>query len=151
MRKDKKGWERTNVTNRLRNRQSGTYYARVKVNGKQKWRSLETAVFSVAKLRLADAEKEIRSQAVSATRSVVDQRDRLSRRLKCRSIPATLPSEDDGIALGANRGCKINRIQRLELATYGSDLGARAIDPLTSMSVCSSERVICPPSTTIRC
>ena len=44
-------WERTNVTNLLRNRQSGTYYARVKVNGKQKWRKLETSVFSVAKLR----------------------------------------------------------------------------------------------------
>ena len=35
---EKRGWERTNVTNLLRNRQSGTYYARVKVNGKQKWR-----------------------------------------------------------------------------------------------------------------
>ena len=39
---EKKGWERTNDTNLLRNRQSGTYYARVKVNGKQKWRGLET-------------------------------------------------------------------------------------------------------------
>jgi hypothetical protein len=47
-------WERTNVTNLLRNRQSGTYYARAKVNGKQKWRSLETKVFSVAKLKLPD-------------------------------------------------------------------------------------------------
>ena len=59
-------WERTNVTNLLRNRQSGTYYARVKVNGKQKWRALKTTVFSVAKLRLADAEKAIRSQALVA-------------------------------------------------------------------------------------
>ncbi len=59
-------WERTNVTNLLRNRQSGTYYARVKVNGKQKWRSLETTVFSVAKLRLGDAEKAIRAQALAA-------------------------------------------------------------------------------------
>jgi hypothetical protein len=32
--------ERTNVTNLLRNRQSGRYYARVKVHGKQKWRTL---------------------------------------------------------------------------------------------------------------
>ncbi len=40
--KNEPRWERTNVTNLLRNRQSGTYYARVKVNGKQKWRSLET-------------------------------------------------------------------------------------------------------------
>jgi excisionase family DNA binding protein len=48
----KKKWERTNVTNLLRNGQSGTYYARVKVNGKEKWRTLKTKVFSVAKLKL---------------------------------------------------------------------------------------------------
>lgn len=61
----KKGnvWERTNVTNLLRNGDSGTYYARVKVGNKQKWRSLKTDVFSVAKLRLGDAEKEMRSHA----------------------------------------------------------------------------------------
>ncbi len=59
-------WERTNVTNLLRNRQSGTYYARAKVNGKQKWRSLETKVFSVAKLKLPDTEKEIRAQGIAA-------------------------------------------------------------------------------------
>lgn len=63
---EKKGWERTNVTNLLRNRQSRTYYARVKVNGKQKWRGLETTVFSVAKLRLADVEKEVRAQGIAA-------------------------------------------------------------------------------------
>ena len=57
-------WETTNVTNLLRNRQSGIYYARVKVNGKQKWRSLKTQVFSVAKLKLADVEKAVRNQAM---------------------------------------------------------------------------------------
>ena len=56
-------WERTNVTNLLRNRESGMYYARVKVNGKQKWRTLDTTVFTVAKMRLADKEKEIRHGA----------------------------------------------------------------------------------------
>jgi hypothetical protein len=64
--------------------------------------------------------------------------------------PGTLQFEDDGIALGADRGCRIIRIQSLELATYGSDHGMRAIDPLTSMSACSSERVICPPSSLAR-
>lgn len=59
-------WERTNVTNLLRNGVSGTYYARVKVGNKQKWRSLETDAFSVAKLLLGDAEKEMRAHA-SAT------------------------------------------------------------------------------------
>ena len=43
-------WERTNVTNALRNRQSGRYYACVKVNGKQKWRTLEAPVFPLTKL-----------------------------------------------------------------------------------------------------
>jgi hypothetical protein len=57
-----KKWERTSVTNLLRNRESETYYARVKVNGKQKWRTLQTTLFSVAKLRLADSEREIREQ-----------------------------------------------------------------------------------------
>jgi hypothetical protein len=59
-------WETTNVTNLLRNRQNGTYYARVKVNGKQKWRGLETTVFSVVKLRLAGGEKEVRAQGIAA-------------------------------------------------------------------------------------
>jgi integrase len=62
----KNGWERTNVTNLLRNEQSGRYYARVKVNGKQKWRTLKTTVFSVAKLRLADVEKQMRAQGRAA-------------------------------------------------------------------------------------
>jgi len=57
-------WERTNVTNLLRNRESGKYYARVKVNGKQKWRTLDTKVFSVAKLRLTDTEKAMRAQGM---------------------------------------------------------------------------------------
>jgi len=61
------GWERTNVTNLLRNGQSGTYYARVKVNGKQKWKSLKTSLFSVAKLRLADFEAQVRSKSAVAT------------------------------------------------------------------------------------
>jgi integrase len=60
-------WERTNVTNLLRNRESGKYYARVKVNGKQKWRTLNTTVPSVAKLRLADVEKELRTQGEAAS------------------------------------------------------------------------------------
>src|SRR5471030_539279 len=66
MSKSENVWERTNVTNLLRNRESGKYYARVKVNGKQKWRTLETKVFSVAKLRLTDTEKAMRAQGMVA-------------------------------------------------------------------------------------
>lgn len=61
-----KGWERTNVTNLLRNGQNGIYYARVKVNGKQKWKSLKTAQVAIAKLRLADFEKQARAQGIAA-------------------------------------------------------------------------------------
>ena len=64
-RKSETVWETTNVTNLLRNRQSGSYYARVKVNGKQKWRALRTTIFSVAKLRLGDIEKEVRAQGLT--------------------------------------------------------------------------------------
>jgi len=38
-------WEKTNVTNLLRNRQSGKLLARVRVNGKQKWRVWRRASF----------------------------------------------------------------------------------------------------------
>ena len=57
----------TNSTTRaLRNRPSGTYYARVKVNGKQKWRALDTTMFTMAKLRQADVKKTICAQAMAA-------------------------------------------------------------------------------------
>ncbi len=63
---EQKGWERTNVSNLLRNGQSRKYYARVRVNGKQKWKSLKTRVFSVAKLLLSDFEREVRARGVVA-------------------------------------------------------------------------------------
>ena len=71
--KVKKRWERTNVTNLLRNGQSGTYYARVKVNGKEKWRSLKTKVFSVAKLKLGDVERDERSKGMVAAAESLPQ------------------------------------------------------------------------------
>ena len=53
-------WERTSVQNLLRNRQSGHYYGRFTITGKQKWYALLTDVLSVAKLRLgADKAEEI--------------------------------------------------------------------------------------------
>jgi hypothetical protein len=66
--KSTKAWQRTNLTNLLRHRQSGTYYARVKVNGKQKWQTLETTLLAVAELYLAKVERQIRAQSVDATR-----------------------------------------------------------------------------------
>jgi integrase len=46
----------------LRNQQSRKYYARVTLHGKQKWFSLDTDVFSVAKLRLGDKIAEVDKQ-----------------------------------------------------------------------------------------
>jgi integrase len=54
-------WQGTIITNLIRYLRDGAYYIRVKVNGRLKYLSLETNVFSVAKLRLADAEKEMRT------------------------------------------------------------------------------------------
>ena len=51
---NKTKWERTQVQGLLRNGSSGIYYGRWKLGGKQKWKSLKTSVFSVAKLRLID-------------------------------------------------------------------------------------------------
>jgi len=66
-RKPKQKWERTNVTNLVRNGQSGVYYARVRASDKEKWKSLKTSTLSVAKLRLADFERTLRSTGTFAT------------------------------------------------------------------------------------
>lgn len=55
-------WERTPVTNLVRNSASGNYYARVKVNGKLKWRTLKTKVFRIAKVRVVDKQKALQTQ-----------------------------------------------------------------------------------------
>ena len=54
--------ERTSVRCLLRNQQSARCYARVTSHGKQKWFSLDTDVFSVAKLRLGDKIAEVDKQ-----------------------------------------------------------------------------------------
>ena len=46
---------------------SGTYYARSKVNGKSVRASLETDVFTTAKLKLADKRKKLKSKAAVGT------------------------------------------------------------------------------------
>lgn len=52
-------WQRTPVQNLLRNQSSGQYYGRWTISGKQKWLSLDTDVFTVAKLRLVDESAKI--------------------------------------------------------------------------------------------
>ena len=57
-----KAWQKTQYANLLRYVPSGTYFARIRVGGKLIRRSLGTTVLSVAKLKLADVEKEERSR-----------------------------------------------------------------------------------------
>ena len=59
---DESPWEHTSVQNLLRYRPSGTYFARFKVGGKLIRRTLDTAVFSVAKQRLPDKMRDFRSR-----------------------------------------------------------------------------------------
>lgn len=60
-------WQKTNVTNLIRYVPKGTLYARVRVCGKLKRKSLKTTKISVAKLRLADFVKaELRKAGARA-------------------------------------------------------------------------------------
>ncbi|MGZ5507422.1 MAG: hypothetical protein ACXWIU_04185 [Limisphaerales bacterium] len=54
---------KTQYANLIRYKPSGKYYARIKVNGKIFKKTLKTAAISVAKIRLADWEKELRQNA----------------------------------------------------------------------------------------
>ncbi len=54
-------WQKTPYKNLIRYTPSGMYFLRVRVNGTLHRRKLETDVLSVAKLRLVDNEKELRS------------------------------------------------------------------------------------------
>jgi hypothetical protein len=67
MKKHKAGddfpWQKTQYANLVRYRSSGSYFARIRIGGKLIRRSLKTKVLSVAKLRLADQEKDERQLA----------------------------------------------------------------------------------------
>jgi integrase len=58
--KTAKTWEKTRLSNLVRHKRSGGYYARAYANGKEVWRSLKTTHFSVAEARLAEFLKEHR-------------------------------------------------------------------------------------------
>lgn len=53
-------WEKTRLSNLVRHKRSGGYYARAYANSKEVWRSLKTTHFSVAEARLAEFLKEHR-------------------------------------------------------------------------------------------
>jgi hypothetical protein len=52
-------WEITRKRNLLRNSASGRYHGRLTLASKQKWINLETDLWTVAKLRLADERAKI--------------------------------------------------------------------------------------------
>jgi integrase len=60
-----KEWQKTQYANLIRYVPSGTYFARLRVRGKLIRKSLKTDVLTVAKLRLADLEKNEREIAES--------------------------------------------------------------------------------------
>jgi integrase len=53
-------WQKTPYANLVRNQRSGTYFARLRLNGKLIWKTLKTDKLTVARLRLADFVKERR-------------------------------------------------------------------------------------------
>ena len=55
-------WEKTRLSNLVRHKRSGGYYARAYANGKEVWRTLKTTHFSVAEARLAEFLKEHRQK-----------------------------------------------------------------------------------------
>lgn len=56
-----KYWEKTRLNNLVRHT-NGRYYARLYLNGKEIWKSLRTAHFSVAEAKLAEIQKEHRER-----------------------------------------------------------------------------------------
>jgi hypothetical protein len=61
--KSRNDWQKTQFANLVRYVPSGTYYARLRVQGKLVRKSLKTKAISVAKLRLSDLEKRERRLA----------------------------------------------------------------------------------------
>jgi integrase len=64
-------WETTREPNLLRNTGSGRYYGRFTLAGKQKWINLDTNLWTVARLRLADERSKIERLRQSATNVTV--------------------------------------------------------------------------------
>jgi len=58
-------WKRTSVQNLLKDANSGMFYGRWTVSGKQIWKALKTDKFSVAKLRLSTATDTIEKKRTS--------------------------------------------------------------------------------------
>jgi hypothetical protein len=74
-------WQKTPYANLVRYKSSGIYFARFRVRGKLIRRSLKTSQISVAKLRLADLEKEESQRAehqTSVTKGAMEFADALA-------------------------------------------------------------------------
>lgn len=91
-RKTVKTWSATRVQGLLRHNRTGRYYARLFAGGKEKWVSLKTTLFEVAKAKMGtdEAVSEVRqgkvnqAQALSGKMTVADAADQYKTELKQR-------------------------------------------------------------------
>ena len=60
-------WVKTKHSNLYRNNDSGTYYARIQINGKEKWKSLKTKIQEQAKFKLRELQQQIAETKTIAT------------------------------------------------------------------------------------
>lgn len=129
-------WQKTPYANLVRYKTSGIYFARFRVRGKLIRRSLKTSQISVAKLRLADLEKEERQRAehqTSVTEGVMEFADALAiykqrlagdGSLKPRS--KTYREERISALLKSWRGLEktdVRKISKAECLTWAADYG----------------------------
>ncbi len=97
-----KMWNRTSVQNLLRHK-SGRYYAPIKTNGKQTWKSLKTDLLEVAKVKLREFSSKV-EKAAHATHA--EERGQMTME-DCAVIFEK--RVDDGFGLGG-RGKTLRRI-----------------------------------------
>lgn len=132
-------WTKTPFANLVRYNPSGTYFARIRVNGKLVRKSLKTRSISVAKLRLGDLEKAERKKA-EATSAVEagkmtfgdalgEYRRRLAERVEagedCK--PSLLKYREETIAVIVRtwpdiESLPVNRITEKECEAWGNRL-----------------------------
>jgi site-specific recombinase XerD len=122
--KSVRAWSRTAITGLYQRTDTGTFYSRYSLNGRRTWRSLETDVFTIAKLKHA-RRTGIVEEARQAGHTITGE---------CRTMGALARSLESEIA-GANvnattKRCYRDRILRLQKA-WPSDFetaSVRSID-----------------------
>ncbi len=102
-------WDKTNVGNLLRHRQSGRYYARFSIGGKRKMLALKTDKITVAKIRLHKKLAEIEARRLIAPR--LESGEAVMSDLIARY--RELVDADSGLSTGGKRA-REHAVKRLE-------------------------------------